>query len=272
MKTRLLALAFIIIPLAVAYAQKPVKEYIFGVFPYMPLNKLYEVHSPMAVDLSNKIHFPVVIQSAPSFASFREALRREEFDIAFIQPFDYPEAHDKHGYLPLARRDAKLRTILLVRKDSPLSSLQDISGKLIAAPAPSAAVTRILNREMKQNHIDSVQDVRWVFKHSHFACMQSVLVKEADACTTSVRALKHWESVRLEERFRIIYRAATYPHTLMVVHKRVPKQTREIIKQTIIDWQNTETGRKILSRGNLIPFVEAHDSEYDVIRKIEADN
>jgi phosphonate transport system substrate-binding protein len=243
------------------------KEYIFGVFPYMPLNKLYAVHSPMADDISKNIDIPVVIRSTPSFESFRNALRREEYDIAFIQPFDYPEAHDRHGYLPLARRSAALRNILLVRKDSPLTSIDDIRGKLIAAPAPSAAVTRILRYEFRKNHIDDRQDVRWLYKHNHFSCMQSVLVKEADACTTTVRALKHWESVRLEERFKVIYRSETFPHTLMVVHKRVPKATRDIIRQTILNWQNTESGKQILKHGNLIPFTEAKDSDYDVVRR-----
>ena len=245
------------------------REYIFGVFPYMPLNKLYEVHAPMADSFSKKIDTPVVMRSAPSFESFRESLRREEYDIAFIQPFDYPNAHDKHGYLPLARRGAQLRNILLVRKDSPLNSIEDIKGKLIAAPAPSAAVTLIMKRELAKKDIDAVKDVRWVYKHSHFACMQSVLVKEADACSTAIRALKHWESVRLEERFRVIHNSETMPHTLMVAHKRVPEKTREVIKQTIINWSKTPDGQKILSRGNMIPFVSASDEEYNVIRQFD---
>lgn len=242
------------------------QELLFGVFPMMPLNKLYKVYSPMAADFSNKIGQHVIMRSSPSFESFETSLRREEFDIAFIQPFDFIEAYEQHGYLPLARRDVPLRSILIVRKDSPLRSIRDVKGKLIAAAAPSAAVTRLLHRELEENALDINKDVRWVFKHTHFACMQSVLVKEADACTTATRALKHWESVRLEERFRIIHTAEAIPHTLFVIHQRVPKLTRDIIKQTIINWPNNDVGKKILSRGKLRPFIEAVVDEYEVLR------
>jgi len=265
---RILLILICILTIPSVHAEQP-KELVFGVFPMMPLNKLYKVYSPMAADFSSKIGKNVIIRSAPSFESFETSLRREEFDIAFIQPFDFIDAYDKHGYLPVARRDVPLRSILIVRNDSPLKNIQNLKGKLVASPAPSAAVTKLLQRELKRNDIDANKDVNWIFKHTHFACMQSVLVKEADACTTATRALKHWESVRLEERFKVIHNAETIPHTLFVINKRVPKLTRDIIKQTIINWPSNESGRKILSRGKLRPFIEARADEYKSLRDFQ---
>lgn len=266
MLMRILLILLCISSLTAVHAEDTRKELLFGVFPMMPLNKLYEVYSPISADFSNKTGRRVILRSAPSFESFETSLFREEYDIAFIQPFDFLEAHDKHNYLPMARRDVPLRTILLVRNDSQLTSLQDIRGKLVASAAPSAAVTKLLKKELKKHGMDAEKDVRWIFKHTHFACMQSVLVKEADACTTATRALKHWESVRLEERFKVIHTAEGIPHTLFVIHKRVPEEIRELLKKTIIEWPTNDTGRKILSRGNMRPFIEATAKEYDVLR------
>jgi len=40
-----------------------------------------------------------------------------------------------------------------------------------------------------------------------------------------------------------------------------------VMLTTILDWPNTEEGRKIIERGHFIPFVVANDAEYEVVRR-----
>jgi len=268
MSTRILTLALICIaclstPAVAGYGDNGL---VFGVFPHMPLNKLYQIHSPMAVDFGKSINKHVTLRSSPSFVEFEKTLNSEEYDIALIQPFDYPQAHDKHHYLPLARRGVPLKTIILVNKNSKYQNISDLKGKTIAAAAPSAAVTTMIKREMAKLGFNPEKDFRWSFSVSHFSCMQRVLIKEAESCVTAIRALKHWESTRLEEKFRIVHTAQSIPHALFVIHERIPEHDRDLIKQTILNWPKTKEGQAILSRGNVIPFKEALDKEYDILR------
>src|SRR5216110_3130024 len=80
------------------------KPYEFGVFPNLPLARVYELHAPMASEFESKLGRPVRLSSKAAYAAFGDELRNETYDIALVQPFDYVDAHDKHGYLPLARR------------------------------------------------------------------------------------------------------------------------------------------------------------------------
>ncbi len=242
-------------------------ELVFGVFPHMPLNKLYQVYSPIAANFGKNVGKRVILRSEPSFAAYEKALRAEEYDIALIQPFDYPDAHDKYHYYPLARRGVDLQTVIVVDKNSNYQNLADLKGKRLAAPAPSAAVTIMIKREMKKSGLDPDKYVHWSYAVSHFACLQRVLVKEADSCVTAIRALRHWQKVKLEEKFRVVHMAKSIPHALFVAHERVPEEERNKIKQNILNWPNSKAGQEILSRGNIIPFKEALDEDYNVLRQ-----
>jgi len=66
---------------------------------------------------------------------------------------------------------------------------------------------------------------------------------------------------------RIVHKTPSILHALFVAHKRVPQKDRNVLLQTILEWPNTETGRKILDAGHFVPFVAAKDSDYEVVRR-----
>jgi phosphonate transport system substrate-binding protein len=241
---------------------------VFGVFPHMPATRLLQVFSPIAADFSAKLGVPVRLRTRPDFEQFVQELQAETYDIAFIQPLDYVWLHKRHGYLPLARRDAPLQTVIIVRKDSKIENIHDLKGKVLAQAAPRAAVTQILAAALKQQDgIDIDTYVRRSYSSNHFACIEKVLTGDADACGTALRALAHWEGVKDTHQFRVIYEAPVMPHALFVVHPRVPERERKILLDTILSWPQTEEGRKILSRGELLPFTRATDADYDPVRR-----
>ncbi len=243
-----------------------IETYLFGVFPHVPTSKLFEMYSPVAKDFEAKLGVPVSVRTRSSYYEFEEAIISQVYDIALIQPYNYPDAHDKYNYLPVARRSDQLSALLLVRKESDYQRLADIRGRIIASTAKTAAVSRLMESEVLAAGFDPQHDFVRVYKNNHFSCMQTVLIGGADACITSVRALDHYHKVKLIDKFRIIHESKKIPHVLYVVHKRVPQAHRDAIKQTILNWQNTPSGREILAQSQMIGFSEAHDSEYDVLR------
>jgi len=242
------------------------KAYLFGVFPHVPKSKLFDMYSPVAKDFQQKLQRKVSVHTKSSYAEFESTLAAEIYDFALIQPFNYPEAHDKYNYLPLARRSDMLSALLIVKKDSVYQKLQDLKGKLIASTAKTAAVSRLIEAEMISAGYDPDKDFSRVFKSNHFSCIQTVLIGMAEACSTSHRALDHYYQVKLKDRFRIIHESKKIPHVLYIVHKRVPEKDRNILRMTILNWQNTLTGKKILTQSKMSYFSEALDEEYNILR------
>ena len=242
--------------------------YEFGVMPYLPLAKIQQLYEPIAADFEAKLGRPVWLSSKPDYSLFQGALSKEIYDIAFVQPFHYVEAYDKHGYLPLARRSQPLRALIVVRPDSPLRTIKDLKGKIVANPPMDSMVAYLTSMALQEAGINPGTGVTRDYGKNQFSCMQSVLIRVADACGTAEQALMHFEEEKqMKTRFRILHTTRPSPPPLFVVHKRVAEKDRELLLNTILAWPTTEEGKKLLKSGHFIPFAPAHDADYDSVRR-----
>lgn len=247
---------------------KTKKEYTMGVFPHLPPRQLEKVFAPMAKDLGNVINRHIVLRTNTTYKKFAYNLDNEKFDIAFIQPFDYIRVADKLGYLPLATRKEKLTSILVVKADSPVKSIANIKGKRIAFPPPIAAVSRLMKSYLKKNKILPAKDVAISYHRSHVSCMQQVLIGEADACGTAAPALRFFQH-KMKVKLKVIAETDPIPHTLFAIHPRIPEYEREIIRERMVNWAKTKSGRKLLDAGKLSSFIPVENSAYDIVREFD---
>ena len=261
---------FVTILVALLGASAPVhagKEYVLGVFPYLPPRDLEKVFAPMAADLGKAIHGHIVLRSSSTYGRFARRLDHQEFDVAFIQPFDYIRMADRYGYLPLATRSEKLTAIVVTRTDSPIRSVSDLRGKRMALPPKMAAVSRLMRAFLKQHGLVPGKDIYLSYHRSHVACMRQILIGEADVCGTAAPALRFFEH-KMKMKLKTIASSRSIPHTLFAISARVPKADREAIRKRIVGWADSQAGRKLLARGRLSPFVPIRDSDYNVVREL----
>jgi phosphonate transport system substrate-binding protein len=244
------------------------KPYEFGVFPYLPVTTIHELYGPIATNFEAKLGRQVQLSSRARYATFGEELRKEIYDIAFVQPFDYVDAHDRYGYLPLARRPGDLEALIVVRGDSPLKTLKDLRGKNVANPPVDAAVSHLTSMALWGAGIHPDTGVRRIYGKNHFTCLQSVAIGAADACGVAEQPFRTLgKKTHAAARLRILHKTVGIPHPLFVVHKRVSRKDRDALLNTIVEWSNTEEGKEILDRGQIGPFVAAQDADYEVIRR-----
>lgn len=243
------------------------KEYLMGVFPHLPTSELEKVFSPMAADLGKAINKPIMFRSSSTYVKFMEKLDQEIFDIAFVQPFDYIRVADKFGYRPLATRKQKLSALVVTKLQSPMKSVKDLKGKTIALPPKVAAVSQLLNGYFRRNGLIPGKDITLSYHRSHLSCMRQILIGEADACGTAAPALRFFEH-KIKMTLKTITKSNAIPHTLFIIHPRIQKKEREIIRKRILNWGKTEAGKKMLSQGRLRPFVNVKDKDYDIVRQL----
>jgi phosphonate transport system substrate-binding protein len=243
------------------------KDYVLGVFPYLPPRDLEKVFAPMAADLGKAVHHHIVLRSSTTYSRFAKRLDQQEFDIAFIQPFDYIRMADRFGYLPLATRSEKLTAIVVTGVDSPIQSVADLRGKRMALPPRQAAVSRLMRAFLKEHGLVAGKDIRLSYHRSHVACMRQVLIREADVCGTAAPALRFFQH-KMKVKLKTIASSRSIPHTLFAISPRVPKSDRDAIRKRIVGWAHSEAGRKLLARGRLSPFVPIRDSDYNVVRHL----
>jgi len=241
--------------------------YSLGVFPHLPPRDLEKVFAPFAGDLSEAVNKKIILTSSTTFNKFAANLDKEKYDLAFVQPFDYIRASDKHGYLPIASRREKLSAVIVTNQDSSVKSLADLRGKKLALPPASAAVSRLIRAYLRSHGINPDRDIQLNHYRTHFSCMQQVIIGEAVACGTAFPARRYFQG-KYKVVLPVIAKTREIPHALWIINQRIPQADREIIRQRILGWAKSENGKKMLANGRLTPFVAVTDADYNVVRKI----
>ncbi len=249
-------------------AAKASTSYWFGVFPYLSLQRIRDVYGPIGADFSRVLAREVRLRTTSSFSRFTHNLEHELYDIALIQPFDYPVAHE-HGYVPLARVDEPLLTYFVVRADNPAARLEDLRGGKIALPPPPAATTRMGLLALDEAGLVPGDDVQIQYFRSHDACMQDVLIGAGSACATGRAAVAMFEQ-RMQTRLRVLFKTAALPHMVFVAHERLPAQDRKALHEAITSWHTTSAGRAVIGGTRFEKYTSATAADYAAMSRYAA--
>ncbi|MFV2056916.1 MAG: phosphate/phosphite/phosphonate ABC transporter substrate-binding protein [Thiohalomonadales bacterium] len=244
-----------------------VGHYILGVFPYLPNRELEKIFAPFAASIGKAMGREMLFESSNTFQNFMARSDAELFDVAFVQPFDYVRLVDQYNYVPLATRGEPLATVFMVREDSPINDVAGLKGKIVAMPPAVAAVSRLAKHYLHTHHIIPGKDVAISHQRSHAACLQQVLIRAADACSTAMPPVLFMQK-KMKVNFKKIARSKEIPPALFIAHKRLTEDERKTILATILSWSNSVLGTHMLHRGGMIPFAVANDKDYDTIREI----
>ena len=243
-----------------------VNEYKFGVFPYLSAVRMDNLYAPISAELSNTLNHKVQFRTSSSFNIFLDKLKAEYYDFALIQPFWYPVAVDKKSYLPLLKMEEPFVSLIVTLKDSPILSVADLQGKVIATPPSFVPVVHMARRALIKEGLIPGKSVTFKSFKSVDSCFQQLLIKKASACVTPPFAPRVFESA-MNVKFRTLLSSPGIPSLALVIHPRVAKDDRLKIKNTIMSWSNTEQGKTLLGNIQTQRFTPIIDKEYDVVRK-----
>lgn len=254
-------------PLAAENGVEPQRNvYRFGVFPYVPAPKIDRIFGLAAIDLADALGAEVHLRTRSTFKSFAGELADESYDLIFVHPFFYVEAHDRHNYLPLARLDEPLVGVVMVAEDGPVRDASDLRGRTLALPPPLAAVSELAKAALVAVGLSPGGDVTLRHYDNKVSCLQAVAIEAADACAIPAFLLDQL-TMSEEMRLRPLFQTPAINHLVFAVHKRVPETHRRALRARILGWSNTATGRAILATGAWPRFVEASDADYDDVRR-----
>lgn len=248
------------------YASKSKEVYEMGVFPFLSAREVEKIFAPMAAAFSEVLGKPVIFKTASSYQNFMERLGNQQYDIAFVQPFDYINAADRNGYRPLATRDESL-TAIVVTRDPENLDIKNLKGKVISLPPKVAAVSILVKRYLIEHGYTPGVDVKIQHFGTHVSCMQQVLIGTADGCGTAFASSRFFNK-KMKVDLKVAFETPGIPHTLFIAHPDIPQEEKDKLTEMILSWAKTEKGKEILSRGRMKPFKKISDEDYNVVRDI----
>lgn len=258
-----LLLSLSLIQSAIAQENKPT-QISFGVVPQQTASDLATTWGPFLQYLSQKTGYSFRFQASRDMPTFEKRLNVGEFDMAFMNPFQYIIGHD-HQYNVFAKeKDRKLKGIIVVRADSPFKTLQELSNATIAFPGPTAFAATLL--PMAQ-----LAKIGVAFKPTYVASHDSVYLTVAKGIYPAgggVERTLEKVAPNIRAQLRILWTTQAFTPHAIAAHSRLPASTVEKIANVMFTMDQNPKGQELLASLNFKGITSAQDKEYQDVRAI----
>lgn len=246
------------------------ETYVISRAPQQSVLKTEKQWLPLIKYLNKTTGYRFRLKVYEARARFENDIMAGRPDLFFGNPGYYIAASQKHPYLPLVRSNkGKSKGIVVVRKNSDYTRIEQLNGRKIAFPDKSAFLASLYIR----SQLSKVHNISFmpVYVGGHDNVYRNVLAGKVEAGGGVYRSLK-LEPEALRRQLRVIHETpGVAPHPL-VIHKRVPAKVRKAILKAILDLNKTETGKKMLKTVKLKkPVAANHARDYEPVKKMSLD-
>ncbi len=203
------------------------------------------------------------VKIAPDFDTMTKFLKNGDVDLYFDSPYPTMVLNQRAGAQPVLRRwrdgVSEYYTVLFVRKDSPITSVADLNGKMMAFKEPYSSSGYIMPKAyMIQQGLNPVEkpspdaalgkdEVGYVFTNDDDNIIQWVISGKAAA-----GAVDYLSYNKLSEETRagltILAKTDPIPRQVMVVRAGLDPALVDAMKQLLIALDKTPEGQEILKK------------------------
>ncbi len=235
----------------------------FGIVPQQSASRLARMWAPLLTRLSDDLGVTVRFQTTKDIPTFEACLAAGAYDLAYMNPVHYTIFSDAVGYQALAHQTQKqLRGLIVVRKDSPIQTLEDLQGAAIAFPSPGAFGASVVPRaEMRGRGIDF--DPQYV--KSHDSVYRAVIAGIMPAGGGVLRTLNAI-SDDMRDQLRIVYQTEGYTPHAIAARKDLPEALRSEVQNLLLQISNDapDLAKSVGMKG----FETASDGNWDDVRRL----
>jgi phosphonate transport system substrate-binding protein len=239
------------------------RVYRVGVVPQFDSRTTHDIWSPILLQLQATTGFQFQWVGSPSIPEFEKRVAEQDFDFVYINPYQGLVA--SADYTPLVR-DVKipLQGIIVVRKDSALTTLPALQGKAMDFPAPNALAASLMPRAHLA-HIGVQVQVRYVKTHS--SVYLNVATGQTDAGGGVLQTLED-QPASVRGKLKILYTTQAVPSHPIMGNKRLSLEVRERVRTALIALGDTESGRSLLQRVPIDKIGPTVTEDYAVLKRM----
>lgn len=212
-------------------------------------------------------HF--VLKFTPKAMTTVDMMGQKQLDLAAMGSVSYIKVKRKYGAYILARGKnaqgrGEYRSMLVVRPDSPIQTIEQVKGKRFAFGNFDSTQGHLIPRIVLAKYGIQLQDLAaYKYTGSHQQCADAVISGNYDVC-----GLQDQMAERLAAKglLRIIHRSHYYPSSGIVASSRLASEVRKSITQALIDFdpERQQLVKLYHWRQTEMPegFVKAVDDDY----------
>jgi phosphonate transport system substrate-binding protein len=246
------------------------KAYSFNVLNQRSIALTAEYWNPIISHVSRKSGVPLELKLTRTAQEGNAIAERYGFDFLYTNHFFTP-ARDPLGFRVIARPAGPgIRAEIVVPKDSPIQTLQDLSGKDVAFVTPDGFTGYWLPMDAL---IRAKVKVNVVFTGNQEASSAQLRVNKVAAAGVNSSVMARYGR-RQEFEYRSLWTSDLYQDLCIMASPKVPADKVAAVRAALINMVNDPEGRKVLESGaellkssGELGFVAAENSDYDNYRR-----
>jgi phosphonate transport system substrate-binding protein len=243
-----------------------------GFLPYIAPSELVERYTPLADYLGQRLGRTARIVVTKNYADHIQNLKNGTIDIAFLGAATYVKAVEDNVALNLLARyemDGKpfLHSLILVRQNSPLKTLQDMRGKRMAFGDPNSTLSHLVPRAMLLNQGLGTRDLAELgFLGNHENVVNNVLFGRYDAGAIADEVYTQFK----DKPLRVLARSAPYSAHVFVSANHVTAAEAAQIAKLLQGLKDSPDGMVALQAIGppVTGFVAATSADYEPMRQV----
>jgi phosphonate transport system substrate-binding protein len=238
----------------------------FGLAPYISTRTLLAMFQPMVGYIERRMERPIILVTAPGLDEFDNNLAGGAYDFAIVSPHTARLAQREQVYEPLLRFTADLSGVILVKTESPIQSVRELNGQVIAFPQRTS-VTALLGRDLFDKVGLAMSKVQYPHKFQD-SLLQGLIRGQYPAALVNTFVLSR-ATASDRAQVRQIGQTRKIAHLMLVARTNLPVAERETLQSIVMDFMmKTPEGAQFLREtglGGVRPPTEAELRSLDVL-------
>ncbi|MFZ2196127.1 MAG: phosphate/phosphite/phosphonate ABC transporter substrate-binding protein [Thermodesulfovibrionales bacterium] len=247
----------------------------FAILPRLSVIEMKNMFKPLEEYLTKEVGEKVSLIFTKDFTSFKEMIKSGQADLGFANPIIYVQLKKELDIEPLAlsaefKAGTKFRGIIIARKDSGISKLQDLKGKkLIFVDKDSAAGYIFQMLLLSKAGMDIQKDFTMLpFAKKHENVTYAVSIGTADAGGIREDDFEKMKTKVDITKLAIVGYTDYFPNWPVFATPIANKDATKKIKAALLKLKPGDPlSGKIVGSAKLDGFVAVKDKDYDELRK-----
>jgi len=245
--------------------------YRFAVHPLHNPQRLAEIYGPIVAYLNRRLGSPVLkLEASRSYESFEAMLYGRGYEFALPNPAQALRSLES-GYRIFGKMggDESFRGILLVRRDSGILRVEQLKGKVVSFPAPTALAATMMPLWYLHTHgLDANREIRRLYAGSQESSIMSVYTGRAAAAATWPVPWETFSRRSPEVAAALEVRWQTEPlvNNALVARDDVPPELVARVAALLFAMHETPEGARLLAEVPIPRFEPATAGTYAPVR------
>jgi len=219
-----------------------------GIFPYVSSSKLINHNKSLQKYINESPQFKLSLVSAKNVPSYIKKVKAFDYDLIFCAPHLARYFEKKYAYQRVAMTSHNIIGVYIVKKNSPIQSLEDLQGKSISLAPQKSIVHQVVLKQLKKYDIVPGKNLDIILVKTHNNAIYNVLNEISSASITGVKLWKNFPTEN-RKKLRSIGETEATSGFIVMAKPDLDKHAVAELQQLFLSFNDSKAGSDYIFNG-----------------------